>query len=118
METYRFGQSRSTNPNAFMLDGLPNLERLIIGDNSFLQSNSADFSNAFSISNCPNLKELRIGNNSFSDFKSFDISNLQSMVNVSIGSKSLVKVKKVLAKGLVKLKEMKIDKESLRLIEE
>ena len=100
-----------------MIDGLPNLERVRIGDNSFQQSTSADFSNVFSISNCPKLMELIIGNNCFVSYTLFDISNLHSMVNVSIGSNSLVSVNTVLANGLEKLSEMKIGEESLKSIQ-
>ena len=119
MRSFYLGQSRHTLiTNSFMLDGLPNLESVTIGDNSFQEPNSHYPSSDFSISSCSKLKRIGIGKNSLVDFNSFDISFLRSLLRVEIDSNSLVKVKTVLAKGLESLEQMSIAEGSLTMFSE
>ena len=101
-----------------MLDGLPNLESVTIGDNSFQEPILHYPSSDFSISSCSKLKRIGIGKNSLVDFSSFDISFLRSLLRVEIDSNSLVKVKTVLAKGLESLEQMSIAEGSLTMFSE
>ena len=80
------------NVRVFELDGLSELESVVIGKRS-LSLNPADpwdserTNSACRIVNCPKLKSIQIGDCSFSDYHSFELSNLPSLQSVEIGWK-------------------------------
>ena len=76
----------------FELDGLRELESVMIGKNSFTYAkkdydilNNKRTDGACRIVNCPKLKSIRIGYRSFSDYHSCELNNLPSLQSVDIG---------------------------------
>ena len=69
----------------YVIDGLPNLESVIIGSNCFRIGYGESDDGICRITNCPNLRHLEIGDESFVDFKSFEISNLSSLQSIKFG---------------------------------
>ena len=74
----------------FYLDGLSELESVVIGVRSFTYS--GDYRSLekrsdgdYRIVNCPKLQSIQIGDYSFSDYNSFELSNLASLQTVVIG---------------------------------
>ena len=78
----------------FIVDGLPNLITLIIGDhslriNSYFEVNDARRyyrgDGVFRVTNCHALTTIEIGDRSCCDYTTFDISNLSSLDQLSFG---------------------------------
>ena len=79
----------------FELDGLNELENVVIGQRSFTYPKQRDcFLNHYRdertdgtcrIVNCPKLQSIRFGGNSFSDYHSFELTNLPSLQSIEIG---------------------------------
>ena len=76
----------------FYLDGLHELESLVIGKNSFTLTKSPDIiffchkrAGVFQVKNCPKLKTIQIGAFSFGDYHLFDLDNLPSLQSVHVG---------------------------------
>ena len=85
------GDSCFGKVRVFELDGLSELESVIIGqksityakyDEAFRESKRTDGS--CRIVNCPKLKSIQIGGYSFSDYHSFELSNLPSLQSIDI----------------------------------
>ena len=71
----------------FELDGLSELESVVIGERSFRISGDEERNDgSYRIVNCPKLKSIRIGDESFSDYHSFELNNLPSLRSIDIGS--------------------------------
>ena len=74
----------------FRLDGLNQLKRLKIGENSFTQRKidyGNDKSKSFHMLNCESLESIEIGEFSFSDFAGqFELKNLPSLQSIQIGT--------------------------------
>ena len=69
----------------FELDGLGELESVVIGYHSFRISSSERTDGSCRIVNCPKLKSIRIGHWSFEDYHSFELNNLPSLQSIDIG---------------------------------
>ena len=67
------------------LDGLDELESIVIGENSFRVGYGERSDGACRIVNCPKLKSIQIGSWSFSDYYSFELNNLPSLQSIDIG---------------------------------
>ena len=73
------------NVRVFELDGLSELESVVIGDWSFRISYSERSDGSYRIVNCSKLKSIQIGNRSFADYHSFELNNLPSLQSIHIG---------------------------------
>ena len=78
----------------FELDGLSELESVVIGKKSFTIAKDCDNDEGNKqtdgpcrIVNCPKLQSIQIGDDSFLDYHSFELSNLPSLQSVEIGRK-------------------------------
>ena len=71
----------------FELDGLSELESVVIGQYSFRIDSSKRSDGEYRIVNCPKLKSIQIGDYSFWDYHSFELSNLPSLQSIDIGYK-------------------------------
>ena len=69
----------------FDLDGLSELESVVIGQQSFKISSSERSDGSYRIVNCPKLKSIQIGYQSFQDYHSFELNNLPSLQSIDIG---------------------------------
>ena len=69
----------------FDLDGLSELESVVIGQQSFKISSSERSDGSYRIVNCPKLKSIQIGTRSFSDYHSFELNNLPSLQSIDMG---------------------------------
>ena len=87
------GDSCFGKVRVFELDGLSELESVIIGqksityakyDEAFRESKRTDGS--CRIVNCPKLKSIQIGGYSFSDYHSFELNNLPSLQSIDMGN--------------------------------
>ena len=83
-----FGKAR-----VFELDGLSELESVVIGQRSFTYAkegsavlNSRRTDGDYRIVNCTKLKYLQIGDFSFSDYHSFELNNLPSLQSIDIST--------------------------------
>ena len=74
------------NVREFELDGLNELESVVIGRSSFSISEKNRIDGSYRIVNCPKLKSIQIGNRSFYDYHSFELSNLPSLQSIEFGS--------------------------------
>ena len=66
----------------FDLNGLSELESVVIGRESFRISGSERSDGSYRIVNCPKLKSIQIGNESFRDYHSFELNNLPSLQSI------------------------------------
>ena len=71
----------------FELDGLSELESVVIGQKSFRISDKERSDGSYRIVNCPILKSIQIGYASFWDYHSFEQSNLPSLQSIDIGNR-------------------------------
>ena len=74
--------------NEVKIIGLSELERVVIGDNSFTKHNNGagyDPSRHFYLKNCPKLKSLKIGRFSFSDYTVIEIENVDALEVIEMG---------------------------------
>ena len=69
----------------FYLDGLSELESMVIGEYSFRISDKERSDGFCRIVNCPKLKSIQIGQYSFNDYHTFELSNLPSLQSIDIG---------------------------------
>lgn len=108
--------------NTLDVDGVPNLERLEIGDNAFeITVKNDDYcswdymcdSSHFNLSNCPHLKELILHNGSLYSYQTLNISNLDSLQSISIGDRCFWKCSLVLGSNEVKMENEIVDLPSL-----
>ena len=73
------------NVREFELDGLSELESVVIGGNSFRISDDERTDGSYRIVNCPKLKSIQIGQYSFRDYHSFELNNLPSLQSIDMG---------------------------------
>ena len=92
LKTINIGNSNMKSARVFELDGLNELESVVIGKNSFSYAKTDnDISSTHRIDgvcrivNCPKLKSIQIGDWSFSDYHSFELNNLPSLQSIGIG---------------------------------
>ena len=69
----------------FELDGLDELESVVIGRDSFRFGYDKRSDGDYRIVNCPKLKSIQIGFWSFKDYHSFELNNLPSLQSIFIG---------------------------------
>ena len=69
----------------FELDGLDELESVVIGKESFRIRDRKRSDGSYRIVNCPKLKSIQIGNESFRDYHSFELNNLPSLQSIYMG---------------------------------
>ena len=69
----------------FELDGLSELESVVIGQYSFRIDSSKRSDGEYRIVNCPKLKSIQIGDRSFWDYHSFELNNLPSLQTIYMG---------------------------------
>ena len=67
------------------LDGLSELESVVIGEWSFRIDGYERSDGSCRIVNCPKLKSIQIGYRSFTDYHSFKLNNLPSLQSIDIG---------------------------------
>ena len=67
------------------LDGLDELESVVIGNDSFSISDKERPYASYRIVNCPKLKSIQIGYDSFYDYHSFELNNLPSLQSIDLG---------------------------------
>ena len=67
------------------LDGLSELESVVIGQQSFRFGYDERNDDSYRIMNCPKLKSIQIGDESFRDYNSFELNNLPSLQSIVIG---------------------------------
>ena len=73
------------NVRLFEMDGLSELEIIVIGEKSFRIIGSERSDGTCRIVNCPILKSIQIGDKSFRDYHSFELNNLPSLHSIEIG---------------------------------
>ena len=69
----------------FELNGLDELESVVIGQDSFRFGYYERIDGSYRIVNCPKLKSIQIGKESFYDYHSFELNNLPSLQSIDIG---------------------------------
>ena len=69
----------------FELDGLGELESVVIGKESFRIRDGIRSDGSYRIVNCPKLKSIQIGDTSLEDYHSFELNNLPSLHFIDIG---------------------------------
>ena len=69
----------------FELDGLCELESVVIGQKSFRISLLEKSDGSYRIVNCPKLKSIQMGDKSFKDYHSFEVNNLPSLQSIDMG---------------------------------
>ena len=69
----------------FELDGLSELESVVIGQRSFRISDDERNDGSCRIVNCPKLKSIQIGDYSFSDYHSFELNSFPSLQSIDMG---------------------------------
>ena len=69
----------------FELDGLHELENVVIGQSSFRIGGRKRSDGSCRIVNCPKLKSIQIGFGSFWDYHSFELNNLPSLQSIDMG---------------------------------
>ena len=73
------------NVRVFDLDGLSELESVVIGQKSFRIDIYIQMDGSYRIVNCPKLKSIQIGDYSFRDYHSFELNNLPSLQSIDMG---------------------------------
>ena len=91
LKSIQIGHFCFRNTDELKLIGLSQLERVVIGQNSFTimgydpNEDGMDPNRHFYLKNCPQLRELKIGRYSFSDYSSFVIENVPSLEVIEMG---------------------------------
>ena len=80
------GNSCFDKVRVFELDGLCELESVVIGRYSFRIGSSERSDGSYRIVNCPKLKSIQIAEESFYDYHSFELNNLPSLQSIVIDS--------------------------------
>lgn len=82
LKSFIVGDNSFGDVNELIIDGLPELESIKIGINSFIYY---DGDHMFSVKNCPKLRELKIGPSCFFNWDSVEIENDPSLEVIEIG---------------------------------
>ena len=88
LKVFEVGNNSFYYVNELHLIGLPELERVIIGMNSFTKKKNNygnDPNRHFYLKNCERLRELKIGRYSFSDYTVWEIENVPSLEAIEMG---------------------------------
>ena len=71
--------------NELKLIGLKELERVVIGKNSFRKTTGANLNRHFYLKNCERVRELKIGCFSFFDYSVCEIDSVPSLEVIEMG---------------------------------
>ena len=88
LKVFKVGYYSFSFVDEVKLIGLNQLERVVIGENSFTKHKNwygNDPNRHFYLKNCERLRELRIGNYSFSDYSVCEIENVPSLQVIEMG---------------------------------
>ena len=85
LKSITIGNECFQNVREFVIDGLKSLKSVKIGEKCFRISEQKRDDGLCRITNCPNLRRLEIGHESFVDFKSFELSNVNSLQSIKFG---------------------------------
>ena len=91
LKSFECGDNSFNSVRKLIINGLNDLETIVIGKNSFtLSKNSFDerLNREFHVTDCASLRELIIDRYSFSDYHIFDLNNLPNLKSITIGSSS------------------------------
>ena len=91
LKSIEIGNECFEKVNEVKLIGLNQLERVMIGENSFTKNKGSTGNNAnrkLYVKNCDALKELKIGRYSFSDYSVIEIENVNSLELIEMGDMS------------------------------
>ena len=83
-----FGSYTFQIDRTVIIEELPSLEHLSIGQNSFRISDDQRSDGYFEIRNCPSLIDVVVGGNAFYDFNRFILTNLSSIQTFTTGDYS------------------------------
>ena len=88
LKLIRIGERSLQNVVNFIINGIPTLETILIGNSSFKKSGFRGIfsrGNKFEIYNCVNLVTLEMGNDCFKDYSCFSLKGLDSLDRLTIG---------------------------------
>ena len=85
LKRIEIGNDSYGNVRVFDLEGLSELESVVIGKRSFRISEKERNDGSCRIVNCPKLKSIQIGGSSFYDYHSFELNNLPSLQFIDMG---------------------------------
>ena len=85
LKRIEIGENCYGKVRVFDLNGLSELESVVIGGNSFRIDIYIISDGNYRIVNCPKLKSIQIGYRSFEDYHSFELNNLPSLQSIDIG---------------------------------
>ena len=90
LKVFEVGDDSFANVNEVCLIGLPELERVVIGMNSFTKQKNREWpsynpNRHFYLKNCERLRELKMGRYSFYDYSVCEIENVPSLEVIEMG---------------------------------
>ena len=85
LKRIEIGENCYGKVRVFDLNGLSELESVVIGDWSFRIDRYERSDGSYRIMNCPKLKSIKIGDMSFQDYHSFELNNLPSLQSIDTG---------------------------------
>ena len=88
LKVFEVGDYSFSYVNEVHMIGLPKLERVVIGENSFSQYKGFFYeypSGGFYLKDCEKLRELRIGSQSFMDYSVCEIESVDSLEVIEMG---------------------------------
>ena len=88
LKVFEVGDDCFENVKEVKLIGLSQLERVVIGKNSFMKKKDwygYDANRHFYLKNCERVRELKIGHHSFSDYSVCEIENVPSLEVIEMG---------------------------------
>ena len=91
LKSFKCGDNSFNSVRKFIINGLNQLETIVIGKNSFTLSEnsySERTNREFHVTDCSSLRELSIDRYSFSDYHIFELNNLPNLKTITIGSAS------------------------------
>ena len=84
LKQIEIGKGCFTEVDRFVIDGLNELESLIIEEGSFTLHDNTRKGSSCVIMNCDQLKQINIGCNSFYWYESFELKNLRSLISIQL----------------------------------
>ena len=91
LKSFKCGDNSFNSVRQFIINGLNQLETIVIGKNSFTLSENSygkRTNREFHVTDCSSLRELSIDRYSFSDYHIFELNSLPNLKTVTIGSAS------------------------------
>ena len=85
LKRIEIGENCYGKVRVFDLNGLSELESVVIGDWSFRIDRYERSDGSYRIMNCPKLKSIKNGDMSFQDYHSFELNNLPSLQSIDTG---------------------------------